>query len=68
MIDPMHNLLLGSAKTFVKLWKQTVTDSSCYEKLQQSVDQFIIPAGVGRIPKLKVSFPISKQSYGKTGF
>lgn len=49
MVDPMHNLLLGSAKTFIKIWKEhTLPD---FTKIQEAVDQFVIPAGVGRIPR-----------------
>ena len=62
MVDPMHNLLLGSAKTFVKLWKKNVPES-CFVNLQQLVDTFVTPVGIGRIPrKVGKSFPTSKLS------
>ena len=49
MVDPMHNLLLDSAKTFIKIWKEhTLPD---FSNIQEVVDQFVIPAGVGRIPR-----------------
>ena len=50
VIDPMHNLLLGSAKTFVKFWRKDINLKSL-EELQIVVDKFTIPAGVGRIPR-----------------
>ena len=52
MIDPMHNLLLGSARTFVKLWKQVdgVSDDDL-ARIQKEVDAFVIPSGLGRLPR-----------------
>ena len=51
MIDPMHNLLLGSAKTFVKLWIQRSNPSRDFSCIQKEVDAFITPAGFGRLPR-----------------
>ena len=50
IIDPMHNLLLGSAKTFIKLWKQK-SGFSDGETLELAVNQFVVPAGIGRLPR-----------------
>lgn len=69
MVDPMHNLLLGSAKTFMKVWKE----SNCsmlidYAQVQSEVDQFVTPSGIGRLPgkvEIKVVFLTSKLSSGK---
>lgn len=51
MIDPMHNLLLGSAKTFVKLWIERSSPSRDFSCIQKEVDAFITPAGFGRLPR-----------------
>ena len=37
MVDPMHNLLLGSAKTFVTLWKNQLSESYDFVCKQQSI-------------------------------
>ena len=51
MIDPMHNLLLASAKTFTKLWIQEAQPSCDYVRIQKAVDAFVTPAGIGRLPR-----------------
>lgn len=51
IIDPMHNLLLGTAKHTIELWKRlSILDSKCFEVVQQRVDSFIAPPDIGRIP------------------
>ena len=51
IVDPMHNLLLGSAKTFIGLLKlDKILQTSEYEKIQFVIDNFVIPAGIGRLP------------------
>ena len=52
IIDPMHNLLLGSAKRFMNLLKKDKID---FHVLQNAVDNFIVPSGIGRIPRKVVS-------------
>ena len=51
LIDPMHNILLGSARTFVKLWMRVDNVSEvnllC---IQKAVDEFNVPYGFGRLP------------------
>ena len=51
MIDPMHNLLLGSAKTFVKSWVQTSCVSGDLIHIQKEVNSFVTPSGLGRLPR-----------------
>ena len=51
MVDPMHNLLLGSAKTFIKIWKEHTNPLPDFTSIQEVVDQFVIPAGIGQIPR-----------------
>ena len=49
MIDPMHNLLLGSAKTFTKMWIEQA--QACdFTHIQRIVNDFITPSGIGRLP------------------
>ena len=50
MIDPMHNLLLGSAKTFTKLWIQHLCQPCAFATIQRAVDAFVTPSGIGRLP------------------
>ena len=52
IIDPMHNLYLGSGKHMVKLWiNNGLIVTSQYSKLQEFVDNFIVPTDIGRIPR-----------------
>ena len=51
LIDPMHNLLLGSAKTFTKLWIQHSCQSGDFALIQKAVDAFVTPSGIGRLPR-----------------
>ena len=49
--DPMHNLLLGTAKHMLKLWKSS--DTLTAERLlciQSCVNSFVSPTNIGRIP------------------
>ena len=51
IIDPMHNLLLGTAKHMVELWKNLglLTDKD-FVTIQERVDSFTALSDVGRIP------------------
>ena len=54
VIDPMHNLFLGTAKHMVKkIWlsDQEGTLQNKLEKIQSRVDNCIVPASMGRIPR-----------------
>ena len=47
----MHNLLLGTAKHMMDLWKELkVLKKDNFTELQQKVDNIVVPAKVGRIP------------------
>ena len=47
----MHNILLGTAKHLVTLWKVNgILSAANFESIQASIDQFITPADIGRIP------------------
>ena len=55
IIDPMHNLFLGTAKYILNVWKELnflTTDD--LKRIQALVDNFIVPSDVGRIP-LKIA-------------
>ena len=61
IIDPMHNLLLGTAKHMLSVWKSCGHFSAeKLEAIQSKVDSFIVPDDVGRIP--------AKISSGFSGF
>lgn len=48
VVDPMHNLLLGTAKHMISVWRSSgiLLDKS----IQHTVDSFITPSDVGYIP------------------
>ena len=58
IIDPMHNLLLGTAKHMMTIWKETgKLKPNDFQSIQEKVDNFIGPSDVGRIPfKLSSGF------------
>ena len=52
IIDPMHNLFLGSAKYFMKsliLGRGSISESDI-QVIQKRMDNFTVPADIGRIP------------------
>ena len=51
LIDPMHNLYLGTAKNVFSLWKEHgILNESLCGKVQQKMDSLIIPVYAGRLP------------------
>ena len=61
LIDPMHNLFLGTAKHVVKnVWiseENPIIPKNLYGALQEKVDKCIVPSSLGRIPyKIASSF------------
>ena len=46
IIDPMHNLLFGTAKHVMNPWINIIS-SNQFDKIQKSVDSFSIPNDVG---------------------
>ena len=51
VVDPMHNLLLGTGKYLMTLWKESgVINKSQFEYIQEEVNKMKVPEGVGRIP------------------
>ena len=52
LVDPMHNLLLGTAKNMMKIWKESgLISNADFEDIQHNVDSINLPAGIGRIPR-----------------
>ena len=52
VIDPMHNLFLGSGKHMMAIWKRENLLEPChYEDIQKFVDSMSVPSDVGRIPQ-----------------
>ena len=48
----MHNLLLGTAKSVMTIWKESgLLSNSSFENIQKQVDLVNLPAGIGRIPR-----------------
>ena len=51
VIDVMHNVLLGTAKLMVTIWKEKgILSNQQFQTIQILCDKFIIPSGIGRIP------------------
>lgn len=51
IIDPMHNLLLGSAKHVLSVWTElNLVTSNHLKTIQDHVDCFVTPSDTGRIP------------------
>ena len=52
IIDPMHNLFLGSGKHMIKLWlKSGLMTADNFSEIQEFLDNFIVPTDIGRIPR-----------------
>lgn len=61
IIDPMHNLFLGTAKHFIVIWKKLdLLSSEDFISIQQKVDSVVAPSDIGRTP--------SKITSGFSGF
>lgn len=56
IVDPMHNLFLGTAKHMLKIWKELgYLNKPALESIQEKCDQFTIPCDVGKLPRKIVS-------------
>ena len=52
IIDPMHNLLLGTGKHMLSIWlEHRLLSPSQFQQLQECVDSFVVPSDMGRIPR-----------------
>ena len=58
VIDPMHNLLLGTARHMISVWKHLeIIKEKDFPGIQSKVNAFITPDDIGRIPsKIASSF------------
>jgi hypothetical protein len=55
VIDPIHNLLLGTTKHMLKIWKTSgLLMDKDFKELQHRVNEMATPAGIGRLP-LKIA-------------
>ena len=69
VVDPMHNILLGTAKMMMTIWKtKGLITHPQLDEIQRLVDSFITPSDVGRIPhKINCVSAHSQLINGKTG-
>ena len=71
VIDPMHNLLLGTAKHFLSVWTSLgILDKSHYLSIQEKVDRFVTPPEIGlaEFPlRLLPASQVLLQNSGETG-
>ncbi|XP_068678691.1 uncharacterized protein [Montipora foliosa] len=58
VIDPMHNLMLGTTRKMLKVWKElNLLDEKDFKVLQKRVNKLKVPSSIGRIPsKIASSF------------
>lgn len=51
LVDPMHNLFLGTSKRLLQLWKEhcILTDSD-FESIQDQINDINPPPNIGRLP------------------
>ena len=68
VVDPMHNILLGTAKHLFTLWKGSgILSGAHFESIQANIDQFITSADIGRIPhKVQSQFSFKANSTRRT--
>ena len=51
VVDPMHNLYLGTSKNMVKIWKEmSLLRPEHFDVIQARIDELNVPYGIGRIP------------------
>ena len=65
VIDPMHNMYLGSSKNMIKIWKEIeILKPEHFDLIQVRLDKMNIPHGIGRVPHKihsKVAGPTADQ-------
>ena len=62
IVDPMHNLFLGTAKRMMEIWLETsILTQADLEHVQNKVDASNVPSSLGRLP-----FKIAKSFSGFT--
>ena len=68
VIDPMHNLFLGTGKRMLSIWTSLeLLTKAHFEQIQLFVDSMVLPSDVGRIPcKIASGFSGFKADQFKT--
>ena len=51
VIDPMHNLFLGTAKYVFKLWAENIFSKQQLKELSEKINELNTAASIGRIPR-----------------
>lgn len=52
IIDPMHNLFLGTGKHMLNIWlEHKLFSPPQFQEIQECVDSFTVPPDIGRIPR-----------------
>ena len=69
IVDPMHNLLLGTSKMMVGLWKSSgILSEKDLAAIQSRVDSFVCPVGlVAFLQRYLYPSLVSLQNSGKIG-
>ena len=68
VIDPMHNLFLGTGKHMVNLWLQLdLVTKQDFQSLQRTVDATVMPSDVKSHTKLKQGFLVLQPTNSRTG-
>lgn len=69
VIDPMHNLFLGTAKRMISLWKDhKILLPEHFDKIQLQMEKVQCPSDVGKLPqKFASSLVLLMQINSKTG-
>ena len=56
IIDPMHNLFLGTAKHMLRLWKEIeILNDDAFKKIEANLDGIEAPSDIGKLPTKLVS-------------
>ena len=51
VIDPMHNLFLGTSKHLMTIWKDSeILTKTDFQAIQQKIEKINVPLDIGRIP------------------
>ena len=57
VVDPMHNLLLGTAKYMMSVWKdESLISKSDYQNMQDTVDRIRVPVNIGHQSRVSSIF------------
>lgn len=68
IVDPMHNLFLGTWKRMINLWMEfNLLTSNHFLQVQSFVDNITVPSDVGRIPHKSLVLQVLKQTSSRPG-